>query len=337
MDAVLPSTEVNPYLASKQHSQFVVYAISHQVSEHITFLNFADKDWSQLKQAIDQCRVEKSSYEIALIRHANEVSTAGHIAAMKAAKQAKTEQELYALFLKTCVERGCEEMAYHPIFAAGTAAATLHYVKNDQPLQGKANILIDAGAESRCYASDITRTFPLNGRFSPETKALYQVVLRMQEETIGMIKAGVSWDELHSHAHRVAIAGLLELGILQGDAQEIFDEGISVAFFPHGLGHFLGMDTHDVGGQPNPKDDNVMFRYLRLRVPIPTGSVVTVEPGIYFCRFIIEPYLQSEHTAKFINTDVLEKYWDVGGIRIEGTLLEDYAIAIANKDCQTIS
>ena len=237
---------------------------------------------------------------------------------MRAVSTAANERDLEALFLKSCIERGARNQAYHSVVAAGTAAATLHYVRNDQPLAGKLNLLLDAGAEVACYASDITRTFPVSGAFSAESAAVYDVVLRMQKECIAMLRAGVRWDDVHAHAHRVAIAGLLRLGILKGVAEDIFAARTSVAFFPHGLGHYLGMDTHDSGGNPDYADPDPMFRYLRVRGTLPAGSVITVEPGIYFCRFIIEPYLKDPKHKGFIDEGVLEKYWDVGGIRIEG-------------------
>jgi Xaa-Pro dipeptidase len=311
---------VNPFLADTDGPK-TIYAIPNQISEAITFLNFETKNLALLKPAIDTCRVVKSPYELALIKYANEVSTVAHVAAMKAAKAAVNEQQLEALFLKECIERGCREQAYHSIIASGTAAATLHYIKNNAPLQGKLNILLDAGAEKDCYASDITRTFPISGKFSPESRAIYDIVLQMQLECIAMLKEGVLWDDVHAHAHRVAIAGLIKLGILKGDAEELFKNRTSVAFFPHGLGHYLGMDTHDTGGNPNYQDDDKMFRYLRVRGTLPAGCVITVEPGIYFCRFIIEPYLKDPAHSGFIDEAALEKYWEVGGVRIEDNVL----------------
>jgi Xaa-Pro dipeptidase len=325
VDAVLPNTEVNPYLAdSKATSQTTIYAINEQVSDNITFLNFGDKDFTLLKRAIEICRVVKDDFEIALIRRANRVSTMAHIEVMKAAKVAKNERELEALFLKVSIENGCRNQAYHGIFASGTSAATLHYVQNDQPLGDKLNLLIDAGAESDCYAADITRTFPIKGKFSRESRDIYEIVLQMQTECIEMLKDGILWDNVHAHAHKVAIDGLLKIGILKGDAEEIFKNRTSVAFFPHGLGHYLGMDTHDTGGNPNYADEDPMFRYLRVRGTLPSGSVITVEPGIYFCEFILNPYLENTDHSKYIDKTVLDKYWVVGGVRIEGEYLVLY-------------
>lgn len=315
---MLSSTEVNAHLSSSDNSKSTIFAIPGQVSDHVTFLSFTNSNFDLLKSAIEECRVTKTPYEVALIRHANRVSTAAHTAVMRAVARATSERELEAIFLKTCIERGCRNQAYSSIVAGGTSAATLHYVRNDQPLSGKLNLLLDAGAELDCYASDITRTFPINGRFTQESREIYDIVLEMQQSCIDMLKAGVLWDDVHAHAHRVAIDGLLRLGILRGPKEEVFEARTSVAFFPHGLGHYLGMDTHDTGGHANYKDEDSMFRYLRVRGKVSAGAVITVEPGIYFCRFIVEPYLEDPKHANYIDKHVLERYWEVGGVRIEG-------------------
>lgn len=143
----------------------------------------------------------------------------------------------------------------------------------------------------------------------------------MQLDCIAPLAPGVLWDDIHLLAHKIAIDGLLSLGILRGDPAEILASRTSVAFLPHGLGHYLGMDTHDTGGHANYADTDTIFRYLRVRGKLPAGAVITVEPGIYFCRFIIEPYLKDPAHAKFIDEKVLEKYWDVGGVRIEDNIL----------------
>jgi len=239
---------------------------------------------------------------------------------MKAASTAKNETELEAVFLKECIARNAKHQAYHSIVAAGENGATLHYVKNDAPISGQNLLLLDAGCEVDCYCSDITRTFPISGTFSTESLAIYNIVLDMQKQCIAALKEGVLWDSVHELAHKIAIDGLFDLGILKGDKEEVWKARTSTAFLPHGLGHYLGMDTHDTGGNPNYKDEDPMFRYLRVRGKLPAGSVITVEPGIYFCRFIIEPFLKDPTQAQYIDEKVLEKYWSVGGVRIEGML-----------------
>jgi len=320
VDQVLTTDQVASALAHP-HSSSAIWAIANQVSDHITFLEFNEKDFSLLKLAIEECRAIKDEYEVALTRQANAISTIAHTAVLKAVKHANNERELEALFIEKSISNGAREQAYHSIVASGTAAATLHYVKNYEPLKGKLNLLLDAGAEYSCYASDITRTFPINGKFSPESRAIYDIVLQMQHVCTIMLKEGVIWDDVHLKAHEIAIEGLLKLGILQGSKEDILKTRTSVAFFPHGLGHYLGMDTHDTGGHPDYEDKDPMFRYLRVRGALPAGAIITVEPGIYFCRFIIEPYLTDPVHSGYINFDILNRFWEVGGVRIEDNVL----------------
>ena len=292
-------------------------------SEIIALLSSANT--SVLQHAIDTCRVSKTLYEVALIRHANNVTAAAHMQVLRHALAAKNEQDLEAHFLASCISAGCKKQAYHGIFGSGANAATLHYSDNDLPLteattgKRKLNLLIDAAAEYDCYCADVTRTLPLTGSFTRESAQIYAIVKGMQDASFELIREGVQWEDVHMLAHRVAISGLLQCGILKnGSVDELLKRRTSVAFFPHGLGHYLGMDTHDTGGKPNYQDKDKMFKYLRIRGKLLAGSVVTVEPGIYFCRFIIEPYLKDEEHKGYIDENVLERFWDVGGVRIEG-------------------
>lgn len=324
VDEVKYTSSVNATLAhagSSKPKGSSVFAIPDQVSEKVTFIQFDNKNFSILKEAIEVTRVVKDEYELAIMAKANEISSDGHKAVMQKVKHVQNERELEAVFLGHCIAKGARNQAYHSIVASGRAAATLHYVPNNADMAGKLNLLLDAGGEWDCYASDITRTFPISGKFTKESREIYDIVLRMQNECIAALKEGVLWDDVHLLAHKIAIDGLLQIGILQGDKDEILESRTSVAFFPHGLGHYLGMDTHDTGGNPNYADKDTMFRYLRVRGRLPAGSVITVEPGIYFCNFIIEPFLKDPKHSKYINADVLEKYWDVGGVRIEDNLV----------------
>ncbi|KAK3369609.1 putative Xaa-Pro aminopeptidase [Lasiosphaeria ovina] len=323
IDEVKYTNDINATLAhiGADKMKATAFAIPNQVSDRVTFLEFDETNFSILKEAIEVSRVVKDEFELAMIAKANAVSGKAHLAVLQKVKHVKNERELEAVFLGECIAAGGRNQAYHSIVASGRAAATLHYVHNNAPMAGKLNLLLDAGAEWDCYASDITRTFPINGKFSKESRAIYDIVLKMQLDSTAMLKEGVLWDDVHLLAHKIAIDGLLELGILKGDKDEILANRTSVAFFPHGLGHYLGMDTHDTGGNPNYADKDAMFRYLRVRGTLPAGSVITVEPGIYFCNFIIEPFLKDPKHSKYIDADVLDKYWDVGGVRIEDNIV----------------
>lgn len=340
VDEVRYTNDINATLAhvGAEKTNSTAFAIPGQVSEQTTFLEFDHKNFSILKEAIEVTRAVKDEFEIAMIGKANAISSKAHHDVMKKVKHAKNERELEAVFIAECISKGCRNQAYSSIVASGRAAATLHYVDNNAPLAGKLNLLLDAGGEWGCYASDITRTFPINGKFTKESRAIYDIVLKMQLECIAVLKEGVVWDDVHLLAHKIAIDGLLELGILKGDRDEILANRTSVAFFPHGLGHYLGMDTHDTGGNPNYADKDSMFRYLRVRGALPAGCVITVEPGIYFCNFIIAPFLKDPNHSKFIDAQVLERYWDVGGVRIEDNIVvtkigsENLTTAIKDPD-----
>lgn len=319
VDAVrLTTPDLESDLKTAAQESITVYTIPHQAS-HSALPQSANS--SLLHNAINECRATKSPYEIALIRRANQITADAHRACMAAIKKAKNERELQAIFTSHCIAKDAPGMAYTGIFGAGRAAATLHYIHNNAPLEGKQLLLLDAGCEVDNYASDVTRTFPISGEFTKEARQVYDIVLKMQKKTMEQCKAGNNWDDIHKLAHRVAIEGLLEIGVLHnGSVDEILEARTSTAFLPHGLGHYLGMDTHDSAGHPNYQDKDKMFCYLRKRGALPVGAVITVEPGVYFCEFIIKPYLQDEKHKKYINESVLEKYWDVGGVRIEGML-----------------
>lgn len=292
VDEVKYSTELAKFLAgldlaATDSGPVTLFTIEGQVSPQISTASnvetlFAKRqNASLLKTAIDVCRSIKDEYEVALIRRANHVTALAHLAVLKNVATAQNERELEAAFVGTCLAAGAPNQAYHSIVASGRSAATLHYVRNDQALPGKQLLLLDAACEWHCYAADVTRTFPIAGHWGKEALEIYNLVLEMQERCLKALKTGVVWDEVHELAHRVAVEGLLKLGILKGGSvDEILRARTSCVFLPHGLGHYLGMDTHDTGGNPNYKDPDPMFKYLRVRGKLPKGAVITVEPGV---------------------------------------------------------
>ncbi|KAI0693061.1 Creatinase/aminopeptidase [Cytidiella melzeri] len=273
------------------------------------------------------------------------------------------EAEAEALFVASCRREGAVHQAYLPIVAASNRASTLHYCCNDKefawgpvkPHDHKndghihhANedktflpqvLLIDAGCEWNYYAADITRTMPVGngGKFTPEAREIYSLVLDMQKLAMEALKPGIHWDAIQLICHRTLVKGLQRLGILKSpDApgsgswnseEAIIASGVSAAFFPHGVGHSLGLDVHDVPSASKPAHNPTIkglelghpdfYTYLRLRLPLEEGMVVTVEPGIYFSPHLLAPVRDSKH----INHDVLKKYESVGGVRIEDVVL----------------
>ena len=228
------------------------------------------KEFVALGHLLHDLRLYKSRGELKLMRQAAAIAAEAHVAAMAVALPGRLEYEVEAELLRVMRSRGAVP-AFPPIVAGGVNACTMHYLANRAPLKDGDLLLIDAGAEVDCYASDITRTFPVNGRWTREQRALYEVVLAAQEAAIDEVQPGRPFDAAHHAAVRVIAEGLCALGLLKGAADAAIESGAYKAFFPSKTGHWLGLDVHDVG-------DYRVDGEARLLEP---GMVVTVEPGIY--------------------------------------------------------
>ncbi|MDY6797974.1 MAG: Xaa-Pro aminopeptidase [Pseudomonadota bacterium] len=245
-----------------------------------------------LEHLLHDLRLIKSAAEVRVMAKAAEISCEGHVRAMKRACQGGYEYNLEAELIHTFMSHGARSTAYPSIVGGGANGCILHYIENDAPLKEGDLVLIDAGCEYECYASDITRTFPVSGRFSAEQKALYEVVLAAQYAAIDAVHPDNHWNRPHEEALEVLVQGLVELGILQDiTVDQAIEEEAYRPYFMHRTGHWLGMDVHDVG------DYKIGGAWRQLE----PGMTLTVEPGLY-----IAPD----------NTDVDEK-WRGIGIRIE--------------------
>lgn len=248
---------------------------------------------------LHEMRLIKSAEEIEWMREAGKITVAGHLAAMKSAVgKATYEYQIQADLEQTFKQEGSPRVAFNSIVASGENACILHYTENSALLKEDALILVDAGAEFKGYAGDITSTFPAGGKFSTEQKALYELTLKAQQAAISVIKPGVRYDEMHQASAKVIIQGLVDLGVLDGEVDHLFESDAYKPFFMHGTGHWLGMDVHDVGAYKQAGE----WRALQ------PGMVVTVEPGIYI----------SPETGRAEGVDPC--YWGIG-IRIEDDVL----------------
>ncbi|GHE21283.1 Xaa-Pro aminopeptidase [Halomonas urumqiensis] len=216
-------------------------------------------------------RLTKSEAELALLRHAAELSARGHVRTMRAARPGLAEYHLQAELEHEFVWQGGSGPAYASIVGGGANACVLHYIENRAALREGDLVLIDAGAEFDLYAGDITRTFPVNGRFSDAQKALYEVVLAVQERAVAAVRPGVTLVEIHAGVVRGLAEGLIGLGLLAGDVQARIDDDSVKRFYLHSTSHWLGLDVHDVG----------TYRRDGKPRPLEPGMVLTVEPGLY--------------------------------------------------------
>lgn len=256
------------------------------------------------EELLHPLRLVKDAGELRHLRESARTAAAAQVAMMRATRPGTTEAALEGVYLAELRRRQAVP-AYPAIIAGGAAACTLHYTRNDAQLQAGQLLLVDAGAEVAGYAADITRTWPISGRFTLAQRALYEVVLAAQQAAIAIVRPGLPWDELQKAAVAAMVDGLLGLGLLQGDRESATREGSWRRWFPHGLGHWLGLDTHDVGsyqvgGQPR-----------RLEA----GMVFTIEPGLY-----IRP-----------DDDRAPAEWRGTGIRIE----DDIAVTATGAEVLT--
>ncbi|WP_334136365.1 Xaa-Pro aminopeptidase [Acinetobacter schindleri] len=224
----------------------------------------------QLDRIVDEMRLHKDANEIELMQIASDISAEAHTRVMQTVRPGMMEYALEAELNYVFGKNGCVP-SYNSIVGGGENACILHYVENDKELKDGDLVLIDAACEYQFYASDITRTFPVNGKFSPEQKALYNIVLDAQIAAINAVQIGNSYKEPHNVAVRILVQGLLDLGIMQGKIEEIIETESFRQFYMHGTGHWLGMDVHDVGAY---KTNGEWRSYEE-------GMVVTVEPGLY--------------------------------------------------------
>ena len=225
-----------------------------------------------LDRLVHEMRLFKSKAEIAAMSKAAEVSAAAHVRAMRICRPGMAEYRIEAELLHEFAQGGCRAAAYPSIVAGGANACTLHYTRNSDKLRRGDLVLIDAGAEHECYASDITRTFPVNGKFSRAQRDVYSLVLAAQAAAIDTVAPGRTFDDVHMAAVRVLVEGLVELGALKGRVKRLIDQEKYKRFYMHRTGHWLGMDVHDVGSYRIDDQSRVLE----------PGMVMTVEPGLYF-------------------------------------------------------
>ena len=263
------------------------------------------KEFVALDHLLHDMRLYKSAAEVKVMREAAQISARAHVRAMQASRAGLYEFSLEAELDYEFRKGGAKMPAYGSIVASGRNACILHYQENDAPLRDGDLVLIDAGCEIDCYASDITRTFPVSGKFSAEQKAIYEVVLKSQEAAFAAIKPGNHWNQAHEATVRVITQGLVELGLLRGAVDELIAAEAYKAFYMHRAGHWLGMDVHDVGEYKVGGE----WRVLE------AGMALTVEPGIY-----VSP-----------DNQAVAKKWRGIGVRIEDD------VVVTKKGCEILT
>ena len=248
-----------------------------------------------LDSILHEMRLFKEDYEMDLMKKAADITTEAHIRAMQAVKPGMFEYQLEAEYLYAFNKNGARSPAYNSIVAGGNNSCILHYVENNAELNDGDLVLVDAGCEYQYYASDVTRTFPVNGKFSPEQKEIYSIVLEAHKQSMEQARPGNKWNLMHERSVEVIIEGLLSIGLLKGSKEEHIEKGTYSKFYMHRIGHWLGMDVHDVGSYKKDGD----WRDLE------KGMVMTIEPGIYILDSL----------------DDVDDKWKGIGVRIEDNIV----------------
>jgi Xaa-Pro dipeptidase len=285
-----------------------------------------------LMRRLDYVRAVKTPYELLCLREANRLGALGHLAAARAFRAGGSEFEIELAFLKACGLRE-QELPYNPIIALNSGGAVLHYqVLQKRPPPERYSLLIDAGAEFAGYASDITRSYSAE---DADFAALIARLDRMQQALCARVRAGVDWRDIHLLAHRLSAEVLREADLILCGVEEALEREVTSVFLPHGIGHLLGLEVHDVGGFWRSPEEGDIPRpaghpYLRLTRTLEAGFVVTMEPGIYFIDQLLET-ARADQRAALINWSRVAQLGRFGGIRIEDDL------AVQRGGCENLT
>jgi Xaa-Pro aminopeptidase len=252
---------------------------------------------------LHEMRVIKSAEEVAIMQRAADIAAEAHVEAMKDVRPGMMEYEVEAMLEAYFRKHGASGSSYTSIVGSGGNATVLHYIDNKDQLQDGDLLLVDAGAEYQGYASDITRTFPINGKFTQAQRDIYDLVLKCQVSCVDMVRPGVRLEELKTHSIEILTEGMVELGLLKGDPKKLIAEKKYMQFYMHNLGHYLGIDVHDAG----------RYYFNGESRPAEVGMVMTIEPGLY-----ISP--DTSRIPEGFNKDIPEKYLGIG-VRIEDDVL----------------
>lgn len=252
---------------------------------------------------LHEMRVFKNEEEIEIMQRAADIAAEAHVEAMKAARPGMKEYEVEALIEAVFRKHGSLGPSYTSIIGSGANATVLHYISNQDTLKDGDLLLVDAGAEYKGYASDITRTFPINGKFTKAQRDVYDLVLKTQKSCVDMVRPGVRLEDLKTHSIEMLTEGMVELGLLKGDPAKLIEEKKYMQFYMHNLGHFLGIDVHDAG----------RYYFNGESRPAEPGMVMTIEPGLY-----ISP--KTDNIPEGFNQDIPKEYLGIG-VRIEDDVL----------------
>ena len=287
----------------------------------------ADAD-EELRNELIRVRRPKDDVELERMRVASEATRAGFEELVRLIEPGVTERELQVDVEASFLRSGGDSLAYESIIAAGDHSAVLHFAPTGRELKAGELLLVDAGAEYRGYASDVTRTYPIGGDFSGEQRIVWETVRRALEAAIEACRPGLEWRDVHRTAALIVGEGLIELGVLSGEPETLLESGAITLFFPHGIGHMVGLGIRDAAHASDEQRDPLPgFPRLRVDIPLQPRHAWTVEPGIYF----VPPLLARAGERTDVNWNRVDSLLGFGGVRIEHNVL------ITNDGCDVLT
>jgi Xaa-Pro aminopeptidase len=285
-----------------------------------------------LRYALTDVRRGKDDVELARMRTAEEATRSGFLALDGLIAEGQTERQIQTELEAQFFRRGADFLAFETIVAGGSHSAVLHFAPTTRPLAAGELVLVDAGGEYRGYTSDITRTYPVSGAFTPEQAELYAVVREALAAATQACKPDVEWRDVHRAAAQVVGDGLVAFGILRGATESLFERGAVSLFFPHGVGHMVGLGIRDAGGVLRDRDEpGAGFPSLRVDLPLRAGYTMTVEPGIYFIPALLRDQTKRAELRDAVDWDRVDALLGFGGIRLEDNVL------ITDSGCEVLT
>jgi Xaa-Pro aminopeptidase len=286
----------------------------------ITSGTLRDEKTFAVRTALDRERRKKDAAEVALIRQLADIAAHGYRRIASELKSGMSEKDIQLTFEQEIIRQGAHTVPYETIVGSGTNSAILHALPTHKKIAANDAVLVDAGCDMFDYCVDITRMY-YAGTPSSQQRSLYQLVLKAHQECMAMCKPGVWWRDVHLHAAKVITQGLVDLGILKGSADELMEKEVASVFFPHGVGHLVGLRVRDTGHEENVQPKTYCGARLRVDILLEENHLLTVEPGCYFIPALLNNSAIRSRFKENINWDEAQRWIPVGGVRIEDNLL----------------
>lgn len=336
--------EINPeeMIWEGERSDLLVSQAGRNISELTSFLEshkfeyryelgqavFVNGKAFELRKALDRERRKKDASEVKLISRLADIANFGYQKIAEAIRPGITEREIQIIYETEIYRQGSHTTPYDSIVGAGTNSAILHALPTNRVVAENEFVLVDAGADIYDYCVDITRTYFSSGSMSGRHKDLYELVLKAYTECAAMCMVGVQWRDVHSKAAHVITEGLMQLGILRGRFEELIEKEVVSLFFPHGVGHLVGLRVRDAGQEENIYPKTYFGARLRIDLALEEDNLVTVEPGCYFIASILNNVKVQDKFKSEVNWSEVEKWKNIGGVRIEDNFLVKQGSAI---------